>query len=217
MRPSEPRSPMINPSSRIRLRFSSRIGAPPSVSTTIHAGVGHSDAMTRVSRSRKLSMPSCSITSFLGLRARRAMARSVSTTLAPSRLARSGAMVLLPMPGGPTMKRCTPLFPLVDRSEAGTISVDRGDEIVSVVAAELLDERICEHEREHRFRDNASRGHDAHITALDVRGRWRAGAKVGGRQRLHQRRDRFERDLDDDVLAVAHAALEAAGTVATSR
>ena len=57
--------------------------------------------MTRDSRSRKLSIPSCSMTSLLLLRARRAMARSVSTTLAPSLLASSGAMVLLPMPGGP--------------------------------------------------------------------------------------------------------------------
>src|SRR5258706_6255786 len=205
---------MSKPSSRIRLRFSPRIGAPPPVSTTIHAGVGRSDAMTRDSRSRKLSIPSCSMMSLFGLRARRAMARSVSTTLAPRRLARSGAMVLLPMPGGPTMKRCTRLFPLVDRTETRAIAVDRGDEIVGVIGAELLDERIGKNEREHRLRDDPCRRDDADVAALDVCRRRRTGAQVCGGQWLHQRRDRLESDLDNDVLAVAHSTLETTGAVA---
>src|SRR5882762_1079876 len=157
MRSTEPRIPKISPSSRMRLRFSSRIGAPPPVSTTIHAGVGRSDAMTRDSRSRNDSIPSCSITSLLLLRARRAMARSVSTTLAPSIPASRGATVLLPMPGGPTRKRCTYLFPLIDRTEAPAIAFDRGDEILRGVAAEFLHQRIGQDEREHRLGDDTRR------------------------------------------------------------
>src|SRR4030088_1791173 len=214
MRSTEPRIPMISPSSRIRLRFSSRIGAPPPVSTTIHAGVGRSDAMTLDSRSRNDSIPSCSITSLLLLRARRAMARSVSTTLAPSIPASRGATVLLPMPGGPTRKRCTsPLFPLIDRTEARAIALDRCDEIVRGIAPELLDERMGQDGRAHRFRDDTGGRDDAHIAALDVRRRRSAGAQIRRGKRLHERRDRFERHLEDDVLAVAHTALEATGAV----
>ena len=107
-RSSLPRSATISPSSRIRDRLASRIGAPPPVSTTTHAGVGRRRMSTLASRSRNRSMPSCSMTSLQLFRARRSISWSSSTTLAPKWRASAGATEDLPTPGGPTKKRCIP-------------------------------------------------------------------------------------------------------------
>src|SRR3989442_14129191 len=98
--------------------------------------------------------------------------------------------------------------------KAAAVALDRGAEVVDVVVAELLAERVGEDEREHRLGNPARRGHDADIAAFDVGRRRLARAKVGRGQWLHERRDRFERDLENDVLAVRHAALQAARAVA---
>src|SRR5439155_23606706 len=107
--------------------------------------------------------------------------------------------------------------PLVDRVKPAAITLDGGAEVVDIVVAELLAERVGEDEREHRLGDDAGRRNDADIAPFDVRGGWLTRPQVRGRERLHERRDRLERDLDDDVLAVRHAALEAACAVPRSR
>src|SRR5687768_927942 len=126
------------------------------------------------------------------------MRRAAARAAAPPWICRSR--------GGPR-GRCASA--LRDGSKARAVALERRDEIVGGVVAELLAERVGEDERDHRLADDARRRYDAGIAALDVAGRVFSAAQIDGGKRLHERRDRLERDVDEEVLAVRHAALEA--------
>src|SRR5256885_1608904 len=115
-----------------------------------------------------------------------AIARAVSSTVAPStsnvtsvsayadlrswstRRARAKSPGSRGAGGG----RCA--FPGGGGAKPLAVPLDRGADVVDAVVAEFLAGRVGEPQREHRLRDDARRGHDAHVAALDVRGRRRA-------------------------------------------
>ena len=86
-------------------------------------------------------------------------------------------------------------------------------DFVDRVAAKLLEERIREDERHHRFADDGRGGHGADVAALDGGRCLGHRAQVHRSQRLHQRGDRFHEAGHAHVLAVGDAAFEAAGVV----
>jgi hypothetical protein len=57
----------------------------------------------------------------------------------------------------------------VDRPESAPVPLDRGAQVVHVVVAELLAERVGEDKGEHRLGHHAGRWNDADVAALDVR------------------------------------------------
>src|SRR5689334_18063164 len=86
-------------------------------------------------------------------------------------------------------------------------------DLVDAVTAELFEKRVGQHDRHHRFTDDAGGGHCTHVAALDhgldrfLRGEInRLQRRPEGGQRLHG-------GADDDRLPVGHAALEAARVV----
>ena len=83
----------------------------------------------------------------------------------------------------------------------------------SRVAAELLASGARELPGDRRLRDDRERLHRGHVAALDERRRGLARGEVDGCERLHERRQRLHRRAHDDLLAVRHAALDAAGAI----
>ena len=98
------------------------------------------------------------------------------------------------------------------RTAAGR-SRDRALEVGDRVAAEPLDERVGEHERDHRFADDRGGRDGTDVAALDRRRRFLHRGQVDRPQRLHERRDGLHPGGDAKVFAVGHAAFEPAGVV----
>ena len=103
------------------------------------------------------------------------------------------------------------------RSDVG----DRGEVALEVapglgyrVAAELLEHRVGEHERDHRLGDDARGGHGADVGALVVRLGGLAGRDVDRAQRVRHGGDRLHAGPHAQQLAGGHSALGAAGAVA---
>src|SRR5947208_13319863 len=67
----------------------------------------------------------------------------------------------------------------------------RRTELVDGVTAELLEGRVSEDERHHRFADDRGGGHRAHVTPLDGCGARCHRGQVDRSERFHERRDRF--------------------------
>src|SRR5207248_11521712 len=86
-------------------------------------------------------------------------------------------------------------------------------ELVHVIAPELLEQHTGEDERYHGLGDDPGGRHDADVTAL-VMGPGRfLRLEVDGGERLEQGRDWLHVSMDDERLAVAHAAGQPAGAV----
>ena len=90
---------------------------------------------------------------------------------------------------------------------------ERPEDVVDVVAAELLAVGAGEDEREHRLTDDARRRDHGGVGALLVGLLWLLRVHVDGPQRLRQGRNRLDRYLHDQGFAVRHAALDAAGAI----
>ena len=78
------------------------------------------------------------------------------------------------------------------------------------VAAELLEERIRQHEGHHGLSHNSPRGHGTHIATLDGCGRVGQCVDVHRPQRLHESGDGLHESGDAQLLAVRDAAFKAA-------
>ena len=92
-------------------------------------------------------------------------------------------------------------------------TADRGQHVAHGVAAEGGQQRVREHERDHRLAHDRGARQDGHVAALDVGAAGLAGREVDRVERLAQRRHRLDGGAHHDRRAVAHAALDAAGAV----
>src|SRR3990172_8459812 len=102
-------------------------------------------------------------------------------------------------------------LPALQAVQVGVVVAADLDE---TVADELLEERVGEHERDHRLAHDPRGGHGADVAALHHGLDRLLGGDVHRPERLAERGDGLHRGTDDHGLAVGHAALEAAGPVA---
>src|SRR5215472_12860399 len=84
------------------------------------------------------------------------------------------------------------------------------------IAAVFLRHRVRERQTQHRLADDRCRRHRADVAAYDRRRCGCARREVDGCERLHERRDRLDTHAHDEILAVRHAALDAAGAIASA-
>jgi len=94
-------------------------------------------------------------------------------------------------------------------SDPPLVGAQRFEDVVDVVAAELLSVRVGEHERDHRLADDPPRLEPC-TSRCASRSAW-AGSCVSvfdRAKRLGQRRQRLHRAAHDQRLAVGHATLE---------
>ena len=145
---------------------------------------------------------------------------SVSMNGTPSAAATLRPMRDLPEPIGP-MKTTGSSECARHRREVVEVRRDRGEVRLEVapglgerVAAELLEHRVREHERDHRLGDDAGGRDRADVGALVVRRSGLARRHVDGAQRVRHRRDRLHAGAHAQHGARGHAALGAAGPVA---
>src|SRR3989442_1754000 len=80
-----------------------------------------------------------------------------------------------------------------------------GDELLDRVAAELLNDRVGEDERDHRLADDGGGRHGADVAALDGRGTFGHRREIDRAKRLHERRDRLHVRRHAEILAVGDA------------
>src|SRR4051794_9612328 len=179
------------------------IAPPPACSS--------SEPTTSASRARKASSPSSSNASRIGLPSSRSISSSISTVSSPApRAAASAVDFPAPMKPMKTIAGCTGSALEVD---AAPVRLDRGKNVVDVVAAELLAVGAGERQRHHRLADDGSSRHDGGVGALAQRLRRLLGLGVDRAQRLGQGGDRLDRRPHRERQAVGHPALEAAGMV----
>src|SRR5581483_380913 len=194
------------PLAAIAPRFSaSQSAPPPSAITALPRSA--SFAIAPRSSARKASSPSSSTMRAIGRPASASTSASTSALSPPRSAASSGATVDFPAPGGPHSHTLSGMRGALPRRDALAQFVHR-------VAAELLEHGAGEDERQQRLADHGRRGDRADVAALDVRAGRLTGAQVDGGERLHQRRDRLHRGADDDGLAGAHPAFDAARAIA---
>src|SRR5439155_12946240 len=89
----------------------------------------------------------------------------------------------------------------------------RCEKVAERVAAQRAPRGPGKLPRDAGLRDDGERLYGRRIAALDERLRRLTSLEVDGRERLHQRRQRFHRRADDDLLAVRAPALDAARVV----
>ncbi len=178
--------------------------APPSASSS-------SRPTSSASRARNASSPSRANASAIGIPSSRSISSSTSVVSSPaSRAAASAAVLPAPMKPMKTSAGRLHAHPPVD---ALLVSLDRGEHVVDVVAAELLPVAARQGEADHRLGDDRRRRDHRGVGALAQRLRRLLGLGVDRAQRLGQGRDRLDRGAHRERLAVGHPALEAAGVV----
>src|SRR6476646_1427170 len=197
----------------MRLTVSGRPTQPPPGANTIPPCSRHS-SVSACSSMRKAGSPFWAKISEMVIPSRRAISESKSRKLRSSSRASAEPTVLFPAPGRPTRMRCGTEGSAADpgcdvRKVAIEVPLDFGEGI----PAELLQHGVREHEGEHRFGDDAHRGHGGDVAPLGGGGRGLAGGDVHGTERAHEGADRLHRDFHDERLAGRHAALEAARVV----
>src|SRR3712207_2224969 len=94
------------------------------------------------------------------------------------------------------------------------VEVVSGADVRHVVRAELLQEGLGQDDGNHGLPNHGRRRHRAGVGPLLEGPRGLSGREVYSAQGLSYGRDRLHRRRDDDGLAVAHPALEAAETIA---
>src|SRR5690606_37951605 len=125
---------------------------------------------------RKRASPSVAKMAATVRPSRRSTSRSKSWKAQPSREARSRPTVDLPLPMKPTRSTCWRGGP----GRASALAIPPVEEVREVpvevpahlgqgVPAELLEERVGQHERGHRLAHHRRRRHRAYVTPLDGR------------------------------------------------
>src|SRR5690606_8084670 len=173
-------------------------------------------AVNRSSMARKAGSPSVWNNSAIVRPVVRSISASMSMKRQPSARASSVPTVVLPAPGSPisthrfagcaicsrfraalfrSAERLTPLH------ELRKIAVEVATQLGHAVAAELLEYRIREHDREHRLADDARGRERDHIAALTDRVACITRADVDALQRLHETGEWLHCDAYDERCA----------------
>src|SRR5688500_5217711 len=175
---------MIRAGGRRTAIFASSSIHPPPAEITIPDLPANSWVMAR-SIARNSCSPRLAKISDTGIRSRRSISRSRSMNWASRAAASSGPTVLFPDPGRPTRTMCGRRLVMVSRPsvadslvDAGEVAVDVSTRLVEGIATELLQPGLREHERDHRFRNDAHRRDRGDIAALGRRLRFLAGFHV---------------------------------------
>src|SRR5579875_2720758 len=193
------------PARSTRSKESSRSSAPPPSATTTRA-FSHAAATARASRSRNPRSPSRSKMSLIGMPVSATISASVSTNSHPRRWARSGATVDFPLPERPHRK-------MLSGPDRGVPRIETLHDFLDGVAAELLQDRLCEYERQQRLANDGGGRYGTNVAALHMRFRGFARAQIDGLERFHQRREGLHRGAHDDGLARRHPAVYAARAI----
>src|SRR5438477_10777694 len=106
----------------------------------------------------------------MGIPSRRSISASKSRKVRPSFSATKAPTVVLPDPGRPTKTMCGLLGSLAETVlELRKVSVIISSRLPHRIAAELLEHRFREHDREHRLRYNSHGWHRRDVTAFSGR------------------------------------------------
>ena len=154
------------------------IQPPPGATTMFPTSVSSSVSSRSLFRKVRLAVLARRSGRSTAPRAARSPDRS-RETCDRSRAATACPTVVFPEPGRPTRIRCgfdgSAAEPGCDVRKVGVIVPSR---FAERIAAELLEERVGEHERKHPLRDDPHGGHGGHVAALGDRGRGLAGRDV---------------------------------------
>src|SRR3954447_2396604 len=139
-------------------RIRSERTLPPPRAIALPSALSSNEPTTSASRARKASSPSSSNAWRIGLPSSRSISSSISTVSSPASRAAARA-VDFPAPMKPlkTIAGCTGLALEVDPL---LVRVDRGEDVVDVIAAELLAVGAGEGQRHHRLSDHGGGRND---------------------------------------------------------
>src|SRR6201994_4439774 len=165
---------------------------PPSAIAPPSSAPSSNEPTTSASRSRKPSSPWFSNACGIVEPKLASISSSISTVESPSPRAAASAVDLpAPMKPTKTIDDFIAPRPRSPRVDARLVGVDRGADVVDVVAAELLAVGTRQGQADHRLGDPRGGGNDGRVGPLAQRLRGLVGDGVDRAQRLGQGRDRL--------------------------